>query len=156
MFYTTIGRVGARYVSRDEREAKRRRRGGIGIASFIIRLPAISPASVIPHDLGGFSLRSKALPDKTVQIEFDSYRLLYSTINLVFAIDTRTSVLTSAVFVLYIFNAASFSFPLVVPLTSLCLFLSIADNEYKKRISFSQSAVNADVSLAHLQHCRIP
>lgn len=28
---------------------------------FIIRLPAISPTSVIPHDLGGFSLRSKTL-----------------------------------------------------------------------------------------------
>lgn len=89
-----IGRVGTRYVSRDEREAKRRRREGIGIASFIIRLPAISPASVIPHDLGGFSLRSKALRDKTVQIEFDSYRLLYSAINLVFAIETHTSQLT--------------------------------------------------------------
>lgn len=68
--------------------------GGGGIASFIIRLPTIFPASVIPHDLGGFSLRYKALPDKTVQIEFDRYQLSYSPINLVFAIDTRTSVVT--------------------------------------------------------------
>lgn len=59
-----IGHVGTRYVSRDEREQRGRRRargaggggGGVGIASFIIRLPAIFPASVIPHDLGGFSL----------------------------------------------------------------------------------------------------
>lgn len=70
----------------------------------------ISPASVIPHDLGGFSLRSKALPDKTVQIEFDRYRLLYSSINLVFAIDTCTSVLTLAVIARYTFNVATFSF----------------------------------------------
>lgn len=108
VFYTMIGRVGTRYVSREERE-KRRRRGGIAIASFIIRLPVISPASVIPHDLGGFSLRSKALRDKTVQIEFDSYQLLYSSINLVFTIDTRMSVLTLAAFLLYIFKAFSFS-----------------------------------------------
>lgn len=107
-----IGHVGTRYVSRDEREGKRRRRGGIGIASFIIRLPAISPASVIPRDLRGFSLRSKALRDKTVQIEFDSYRLLYSAINLVFAIETHTSVLTLAVFVLYSFKTAAFPFSL--------------------------------------------
>lgn len=110
-----IGRIGTRYVSRDEREAKRRRRGGIGIASFIIRLPAISPASVIPHDLGGFSLRSKALRDKTVQIEFDSYRLLYSAINLVFAIETHISVLTLAVFVLYSFKTAAISFSYISP-----------------------------------------
>lgn len=108
--FSMIGRVGTRYVSRDEREQKRWRRGGIGIASFIMRSPAISPASVIPHDLGGFSLRSKALPDKTVQIEFDRYRLLYSSINLVFAIDTCTSVLTLAVIALYAFNVATFSF----------------------------------------------
>lgn len=141
VFYTMIGRVGTRYVSRDEREEKRRRRRGIGIASFIIRLPAISPASVIPHDLGGFSLRSKALPDKTVQIEFDSYRLLYSDINLVFAIDTHTSVLTLAVFALYIFKSAAFSFPHVFPLTSSCpfFFFSIADSEDrgKKKILFT-------------------
>lgn len=94
-FHCVIGCVGTRYVSRDERKAKRWRWRGIGIASFIIRLPAISPASVIPHDLGGFSLRSKTLWDKTVQIEFDSYRLLYSAINLAFAIETHTSQLTS-------------------------------------------------------------
>lgn len=82
--------------------------GGIGIASFIIRLPAISPASVIPHDLGGFSLRFKALRDKTVQIEFDSYRDLYSAINLVFAIETHISVLTLAIFVRYNFKTAAF------------------------------------------------
>ena len=103
-----IGCVGTRYVSRDERGAKKRRRAGIGIASFIIRLPAISPASVIPHDLGGFSLRSKALRDKTVQIEFDSYRVLYSAINLVFALETHISVLTLAIFVLYSFRTATF------------------------------------------------
>lgn len=52
----------------------KRKGGGIATASFIIRLPCdFLPASVIPHDLGGFSLKSKALPDKTVQIEFDRY-----------------------------------------------------------------------------------
>lgn len=84
--------------------------GGIGIASFIIRLPAIFPASVIPHDLGGFSLRSKALPDKTVQIEFDRYRLSYSPINLVVTIDTCTSVVTLCVIALYTLHVADYSF----------------------------------------------
>lgn len=93
-----IGHVGTRYVSIDEREVKKRRRVGSGIASFIIRLPVIFLAPVTLHDLGGFSLRSKALRDKTVQIEFDSYRLLYSAVNLVFAIETHTSVLTLAAF----------------------------------------------------------
>lgn len=70
-----VGDVGTRYVSRDAQEEKLRRQGGIEKAPFI--LPKISPASVIPHDLGGFTLRSKALPDKTVQIEFDSCRLIF-------------------------------------------------------------------------------
>lgn len=78
VFCTMTGSEGIRYVSRDERRAERKRRAGIEIASFIIRLPVISPTPVILHDLGGFSLRSKALRDKTLQIEFDSYHLLCS------------------------------------------------------------------------------
>lgn len=83
VFYRMSGSVDTRHVSRDERGAKVRRWGGIGIASFIIRLPAIPPASVILHDLGGFSLRSKALRDKTLHIQFDSNHLLYSALTLV-------------------------------------------------------------------------
>lgn len=68
---SAIGRVGTRCVSGDEREEKRRR----DCNSFIHHKVACDflPASVIPHDLGGFSLKSKALADKTVQIEFDRY-----------------------------------------------------------------------------------
>lgn len=92
---------------------------------------------VIPHDLGGFSLRSKALRDKTVQIEFDSYRLLYSAINLVFAIETQTAVLTLAVFILYNFKIAAFFILFQIPFNLPgCLFL-LRTMKIKKRISFS-------------------
>lgn len=107
-------------------------RKGIGIASFITRLPAISPASVIPHDLGGFSLRSKALWDKTVQIEFDSYPLFYSAINPVFAVGTNTSVLTLAVFLLYSFKTAALFILLHISLNQPVSFLFfIAETEIK-------------------------
>lgn len=73
VFRSVIGPVGTRYGSWDEGRREKGEARRAGIASFIIRLPEISPASVIPHDLGGFSLRSEARRDKTVQIEFDSY-----------------------------------------------------------------------------------
>lgn len=75
-------KVCRRRWERREKEKTRRR----DCNSFIHHKVACDflPASVIPHDLGGFSLKSKALPDKTVQIEFDRYRPWYSAINLLF------------------------------------------------------------------------
>lgn len=55
-------------------EGKAGRRGGIGIASFIIGLPGIYPAS-----------DSKALCHKSVRIEFD-YNVLQTLETLVFAV----------------------------------------------------------------------
>lgn len=128
---------------------KKRRRAGIGIASFIIRLPVIFLAPVTLHDLGGFSLRSRALWDKTVQIEFDSYRLLYSAVNLVFAIETHTSVSTLAVFVASIWNSSLF---ILLHLSSsphfvFFFFILLQTMKIKKRISFSRY-LNADKSMS--------
>lgn len=128
-----IGHVGTRYVSIDEREVKRRRRREIGIALFVIRLPAIFLTPVIPHDLGGFSLRSKALRDKTVQIEFDSYQLLYSAVNLVFAIEAHTSVL-NWLYLYCSFKTAAFCFSYIFPFPSLCLFR--LQTMKKKKVAF--------------------